>query len=693
MNISSTPFIRNDYWPDYNDINQLNQRIDDVENEISLVNTRLSTDIENVSNNLNSYAKDQADTSISNNVIVNNLNANYAEGRFANFDNTFTNNAYIENLTVNKPVFDITLNTPHLENTTSLEGNFYNANLVNPNLVNPKFIDLDTLEVNSVEANTANIGNLFVNTNPEPISSSAVLGYDSEGRVIPIHATFDVGFPENADYLFTDHVGTVFPGVKATEVSPTDNLITAYAVKNAIDEVTASVNDNFNGVNDSLNNINDWKNTFENATSNSFNDVNNTFNDVNNTFNDVNNHISNTFANIDNNFNNSDNNFVNAANSFNDIYSILDRLISVSSSNAKQWNASSLTSQDFETIRFAIPADTTGLNISSGESNAVFAKVVGNELVISSNLPILNTDLSMLRVFNADMSDVFLGCTNLNQNILIPYGVTSLDNTFVHCYNLNQNILIPNSVTSLDNTFLSCYNLNQNILIPNNVTNMSSTFSFCSILNQNILIPNSVTNMFGTFKGCSYLNQNILIPNSVVDINNTFNACTQLNQNILIPNSVTNMFGTFESCYNLNQNILIPNSVTSVNSAFTYCYNLNQNILIPNSVTSLGNTFKSCYKLNQNILIPNSVTSLDNTFKSCSNFNQSDIYIYSQNINQLAGAFQGCKINNVHVPTSVPKDTSNFIYNCLVNGRAGITFPAANIFNDLPVDIEQWPPV
>ena len=49
MNIRSTPFIRKDYWSNYNDINQLNQRIDEVENEISLVNIRLSTDIENVS--------------------------------------------------------------------------------------------------------------------------------------------------------------------------------------------------------------------------------------------------------------------------------------------------------------------------------------------------------------------------------------------------------------------------------------------------------------------------------------------------------------------------------------------------------------------------------------------------------------------------------------------------------------------
>ena len=176
MNISSTPFIRNDYWPDYNDINQVNQRIDDVENEISLVNIRLSTDIENVSNNLNSYAKDQADTSTSNNIIVNNLNANYAEGRFANFDNTFTNNAYVENLTVNKPVFDITLNTPHLENTTSLNGNFYTPNIIDAKISGDVSGNLNNISINDLLADNANISNLYVNISPTPVQSSAVLG-------------------------------------------------------------------------------------------------------------------------------------------------------------------------------------------------------------------------------------------------------------------------------------------------------------------------------------------------------------------------------------------------------------------------------------------------------------------------------------------------------------------------------------
>ena len=249
MNISSTPFIRNDYWPDYNDIDILNKRIDEAENETSLVNSRLTNDIENVSNNLNSYKNAMADVVITNNIIVNNLNANYAIGKYANFANTNTDNAYIENLTVNKPVFDITLNTPHVENITSIGGNFYDANLFN-----------------------VAIDNLFVNTSPKPVTSSAVLGYDSEGRVIPIKAAFEVGFPGNANYLYTDQHGTAFPGIAETEVNASDNLITSYAVYNAL----ANVNNGFNNVNNGFNNVN-----------NGFNNVNNGFNNVNNTANNL----------------------------------------------------------------------------------------------------------------------------------------------------------------------------------------------------------------------------------------------------------------------------------------------------------------------------------------------------------------------------------------------------------------------
>ena len=93
--------------------------------------------------------------------------------------------------------------------------------------------------------------------------------------------------------------------------------------------------------------------------------------------------------------------------------------------------------------------------------------------------------------------------------------------------------------------------------------------------------------------------------------------------------------------------------------------------------------FYKCSSFNQKMIIQNSVTSMVSTFEGCSSFNQPDMLIYSQNITSMTNAFKGCHINNVHIPASVPKSTSNFMYNCLVNGNTGITFPAANIFNDL----------
>lgn len=636
MNISSTPFIYNndnDYWPDYNSINQLNQRIDGVESEIALVNTHLSSDIENVSANLNAYVNDQANTTATNNIVVNNINANYASGKYANFANTNIDNAYIENLTVNKPVFDITLNTPHLENTTSLGGNFYNANLINP-----VFSGDASGDFNVVNVNTANISNLFINTQPTPISSSAVLGYDVDGRVIPIHATYDVGFPENADYLFTDPAGTAFAGAAATEVGNTNNLITAYAVKNAIDEVVANVNDSFNTVYNSLSNINAWQNTFANDVYNNFNDISNNFNDVAAAFNDVNNafinvngfindslnNVNNRFEDVANNFNDVNNNFANIDNSFNNVNNTANNLLDnveylktalapiLYSANVSGWVNSEYPVNIRNITKFQVEkfADCDGTDVGDGAT-----------LSVSGTTATLEIPAYMWTMEN--MSYTFVFCNNFNQNIKLPDGVTKLQGTFQGCYNFNQNILIPNSVTIIDGPFTGCRNFNQNILIPNSVTNMH--------------------NAFGRY------------------IDNLWSVGTPYPP---------------MSCPNLNQNILIPNSVTDLSFCFRFCGRLNQNILIPNSATNIYGMFLS------------DVDSL------CSWLNQPDMYIYSQNITDMHYTFYLVRhIGNIHIPTSVPKETSNYMYNCLVNNYTGYAFAPENIINDLPVDIEQWPPV
>ena len=325
--------------------------------------------------------------------------------------------------------------------------------------------------------------------------------------------------------------------------------------------------------------------------------------------------------------------YYNTADELNVLTQLIVALIPSSSySPAAYWNVISASLPNtFKGIRYTTPEDTTGYNISSGSTNAVYAKVNGDYLELSSNLLVI--DALSQRIFNSNMGRTFWECSSLNQNILIPNSVTNMWGTFYSCNNLNQNILIPNSVEDMGGTFCGCSSLNQNILIPNSVTNMHITFSDCIRLNQNILIPNSVTNMQSTFAGCRSLNQNILIPNTVVNIG-------------LSPNTTED--GLFCRCTRLNQPIAIPNSVEDMRAAFDECTSLNQE----------------------------------------------DMYIYSQNITNMANAYNGVQyIGNIHVPTSVPKDETNVMYNSLVNGYTGYTFAPENIINDLPVDIAQWPPV
>ena len=157
---------------------------------------------------------------------------------------------------------------------------------------------------------------------------------------------------------------------------------------------------------------------------------------------------------------------------------------------------------------------------------------------------------------------------------------------------------------------------------------------------------------------------------------------------------IINASHMFARCTRLNQNVLIPSPVVNASQMFYGCSALDQNILVPDSVVDASSMFAACSFLNQNILIPSSVENAVRTFFGCSRLNQ-DIYIYSQVLSNMSGMFMGTKVNkhNIHIPSSVPKDTSNYIYNCLVNNATGVTFAPENIINDLPVDTEQWPPV
>ena len=127
------------------------------------------------------------------------------------------------------------------------------------------------------------------------------------------------------------------------------------------------------------------------------------------------------------------------------------------------------------------------------------------------------------------------------------------------------------------------------------------------------------------------------------------------------------------------------NGVTSMTDTFKACWNFNKPITIPNGVTTMYGTFDSCHNFNQPITIPDSVTEMSYTFEDCDNFNQP--ITIPKNAERLYGTFKNCtKLASSSVPIHISHeivlgDTSNNLYNCLVNGACGINW-AGRILND-----------
>jgi hypothetical protein len=289
-----------------------------------------------------------------------------------------------------------------------------------------------------------------------------------------------------------------------------------------------------------------------------------------------------------------------------------------------------------------------------------------------------------------NMTDCFLVNDQLITNKPAGYnvwnGISSVDSMFERCTNFNQPVTIPNSVTSMIGTFAGCSNFNQPVTIPNSVTSMTETFADCIGFNQPVTIGNSVTNMVSTFGGCSNFNQPVTIPNSVTNMINTFAGCNNFNQLVTIGDSVTNMARAFTGCTNFNQPVTIPNSVTSMAGTFGQCHSFNQPVTIPNSVTSMIGTFAGCNKLGA-VTIGNSVTNMMYAFEGCTSLKV--LNSIPDTVTDLRGTFTNCPYIGsypqipIHISHTIALgDTTNYIYNMLVNGGCGKSMLPTAIRND-----------
>ena len=240
----------------------------------------------------------------------------------------------------------------------------------------------------------------------------------------------------------------------------------------------------------------------------------------------------------------------------------------------------------------------------------------------------------------------FSGCKQL-QNVIFPTSLKSIGtNAFSGCSGLTK--VIVNNIAGwynisfendLSNPLYYAHHLYSDenteitdLIIPDGMTSINNyIFSGWSALTS-VTIPNSVTSIGkSAFYGCSGLTS-VSIPNSVTAIENSaFSKCSSLTS-VTIPNSVTSIDSyVFEGCSNLIF-VEIPNSVTAIGEAvFRNCSNLTS-IKIPNSVTSIGYyVFRGCSKL-ASVFIGDNVSYIGNSVFE----DNSKLYVKNHTISLIA---------------------------------------------------------
>jgi hypothetical protein len=146
---------------------------------------------------------------------------------------------------------------------------------------------------------------------------------------------------------------------------------------------------------------------------------------------------------------------------------------------------------------------------------------------------------NLISIYHDFLSRDISSCFFL-KSVIIPNGVTHIDDRLLYdCHSLT-NIVIPNSVTHIGNCFLrDCWYLTS-ITMSSSLTYIGNDFLSACMSLTSITIPNSVTHIGNDFlMGCP-CDKVVNIPDKITYIGDSF-ACSKSSRSITIPDSVTHI--------------------------------------------------------------------------------------------------------------------------------------------------------
>ncbi len=218
-------------------------------------------------------------------------------------------------------------------------------------------------------------------------------------------------------------------------------------------------------------------------------------------------------------------------------------------------------------------------------------------IVIDPENPVYDSRDNCNAVIERESGKLVQGCIGT----VIPDGVASIGNYAFSNVRI-ENIKIPEGVESIDDSaFYGCWRL-ENVELPESLNSIGNeAFLECDELTS-VTIPKGVKHIGrGAFSGCETI---VVVPeNPVYDSRDNCNAVIEKQSNKLV-----------QGC---KGTLVIPDTVTVIGSGAFYESRVNS-IEIPQSVATIEDgAFQSCYSLGY-VYIPDSVTSIgENVFDGC----------------------------------------------------------------------------